>query len=508
MNESDVFLKVDAVSKSFSGNLVLRPFSLDVRPGEFHALIGENGAGKSTMINLVTGVYEPDGGSLIVEGRSYSRMTPSLAKSLGIHAVHQELSLNRHLTVTENIFLGDEPLRHGLFRDKRRMRQEARELLRTVGLDDVDPDADVGSLPLSDQQLLEFSKAVYKKPRLLILDEATSALNTEQVETLFNRLKELKSTGLSVIFISHRLHELYQLCDIMTVLKDGELITTEPMGDFDQDRLVSLMTGRSIVDLFPPKRTVSAAGSGDEAMRLENVSTRNLSDINLTVRKGEILGIGGLAGQGQQPLMECLFGVEPVRSGRVLMDGREVRLNGPQGAMDLGIAYIPAERKTQGLFVSHSNRFNMSFARLKSISSRLGTISSRIERRDNMEQVDRLSIKLRNLGQAVGELSGGNQQKVVLAKWLLRKPRVLLLNEPTRGIDIGTKKQIYELLADLARDGVAIVMISSDTLELIGLCDRVAVMYENAINTELSSGDLSEESLVHASVFQKEATTK
>lgn len=503
MSDDGIFLKIEGVSKSFSGNKVLQTFNLDIRPGEFHALIGENGAGKSTLINLVTGVYEPDGGTMIVGGIGHFRMTPSLAKSLDIQAVHQELSLNRHLTVTENIFLGDEIRRFGLFRDKKSMRDEAVKLLAEVQLSRIDPDADVASLPLSDQQLLEFSKAIHKKPRLLILDEATSALNTEQVELMFSHLRRLKKDGLAIIFISHRLHEIFDLCDIMTVLKDSEQITTEPMGEFDQDRLVSLMTGRSIVDLFPAKHA-ELSSRNDEALRLENVSTRHSRNIDLTVRKGEILGIGGLAGQGQDALMECLFGVEKIREGKIFLDGRETTLSGPRDAMAKGIAYIPAERKTQGLFVSHSNRFNMSFARLNSISGRFGTISGRLEKRDNAEQVERLAIKLRNMGQAVGELSGGNQQKIVLAKWLLRKPRILLLNEPTRGIDIGTKKQIYELLRSLADSGVAVVMISSDTLELIGMCERVVVMYENEINSQLLAHELSEESLVHASVFRKE----
>ncbi len=504
MNDDDSFLSIRSVGKSFSGNRVLHDFSLDVRPGEFHALIGENGAGKSTLINLVTGVYEPDSGVLVVNGDSHPHLTPAQAKRLDIRAVHQELSLHRHLTVTENLFLGDEILRLGLFRDTRAMRDAAVELLAGLELSHIDPDADVASLPLSDQQLLEFAKAVHEKPRLLILDEATSALNTGQVASMFGHLRRLKRDGLAIIFISHRLHEIFDLCDIMTVLKDGEQITTEPVGDFDQDRLVSLMTGRSIIDLFPQK-TPGQTDGNPEALRLDNISTRRLRNISLTVRQGEILGIGGLAGQGQADLMECLFGVEKIRTGSLFVGGFPTVLSGPDDAMAKGIAHIPAERKTQGLFVSHSNRFNMSFARLNSISGRFGTINSRLEKRDNAEQVNRLAIKLRDMAQAVGELSGGNQQKIVLAKWLLRRPRVLLLNEPTRGIDIGTKKQIYELLRSLADSGVAVVMISSDTLELIGMCDRVVVMYENEINSQLMADELSEESLVHASVFKKEA---
>jgi ribose transport system ATP-binding protein len=501
--QEEPFLVIDSVNKSFSGNVVLQPFSLTVRPGEFHALIGENGAGKSTLINLVTGVYEPDGGTIVVAGESYKKLSPFQSKRLDIQVVHQELSLHHHLTVTENIFLGDEILYGGFLRDKKKMLASAAALLADMELGFIDPAGSVAGLSLPEQQLLEFAKALSKNPKLLILDEATSALNNEQVGLMFGKLRSLKKDGLAVIFISHRLNEVYQLCDIMTVLKDGQQVVTEKIAEFNEERLVSLMTGREVGDIYPEKRTERLSGA-EEVIRLEHVSTRHLQDVSFSVRKGEILGIGGLAGQGQRYVLETLFGIERVRSGQIYIKNRQVNLTGPSVAMKLCIAYLPAERKTEGLFLWHPIHFNMSSARLDEISSPLGTIRRAREQEENENIQKSIQIRMRTMSQLVEELSGGNQQKVVVGKWLLRSPEILLLNDPTRGIDVGTKKQIYELLHSLANNNVTILILSSDTLELVGLSDRVVVFYENRLNSEIDAERLSEESLVAASVFSKE----
>jgi ribose transport system ATP-binding protein len=499
----DPFLVIDNVRKSFSGNVVLQPFSLTVRPGEFHALIGENGAGKSTLINLVTGVYEPDGGTMVVAGQSYKKLSPLQSKRLDIQVVHQELSLHHHLTVTENIFLGDEILYGGFLRDKKKMSTAAAALLAGMQLGFIDPGGLVAGLSLPEQQLLEFAKALSKKPKLLILDEATSALNNEQVELVFGKLRSLKKDGLAVIFISHRLNEVYQICDIMTVLKDGQQVVTEKIAEFNEERLVSLMTGREVGDIYPVKRPERLSGA-EEVIRLEQVSTRHLQHVSFSVRKGEILGIGGLAGQGQQHVLETLFGIERVRSGQIYVKNQAVNLTGPSAAMKLRIAYLPAERKTEGLFLWHPIRFNITFTRLDEISGRFGTIRRAREQEESENIQKTMQIRMRSMGQLVEELSGGNQQKVVVGKWLLRSPEILLLNDPTRGIDVGTKKQIYELLHRLANNGVTILILSSDTLELVGLSDRVVVFYENRLNSEIDADRLSEETLVAASVFSKE----
>lgn len=501
-NRTGWTLKIKNISKKFFNNLVLDSINLDINEGEFHALIGENGAGKSTLINLITGVYQHDSGAMEINGRVYENISPYLSQSLGIQVVHQELSLNGNLTVAENIFLGKEIKSHGIIRNQKKMNEEAKKLLKLVELEYIDPRTDIKKLSLAQQQLIEFAKTIYKKPRLLILDEATSALNNNQVELMFSHLKKMKEDGLSIIFISHRLHELGELCDIMTVLKDGKQVVTEPIDEFDEDRLVTLMTGRTITDLFPQKHTNELKGKPDYLV-LNNVSSRNCKNLNIKVKKGEILGLGGLAGQGQESVMEILFGIKPVQKGSLCIEGKEVRLKSPKQAMANGIAYLPAERKTQSLFVSHSINNNMSYARLREISNAIGTIDRKTEKADNIQSGKDLEIKYQSLSQPTWQLSGGNQQKVVLAKWLKRNPQLILLNEPTRGIDVGTKKQVYELLRSLADNGRTVILLSSDTMELIGMCDRVVVMYENQVNAEILSEDLTEETLVHASVFKK-----
>lgn len=501
-NSKTPFLHIENISKSFDGNRVLSNVSLDLYPGDYHALVGENGAGKSTLIRIITGIISHDEGEIAVNGTQYHKMTPALAQKLGIFVVHQELSINPVLSVSENIFLGHELLK-GPVRDTQKMDRITGELLADIGLSQIHPDADAGSLSMAERQLVEFCKAVYMKPKLLILDEATSALDSNQVEMMFEKLRALKASGMMIIFISHRLHELYELCDVMTVLKDGKQIVTEEIKDFEQDRLVTLMTGRKIVDLFPPKRLKEEVAKAPVILSAENISFGKCNNISFVLRRGEILGIGGLQGQGQQEILECLFGMKRVKSGRLVYEGKEVKFNHARDAMKKQIAYLPAERKTESLFVTHPIRFNMSFASLDKLSNLFGLINSQKESRQIDDTIKEFSIKLSSVSQLVSELSGGNQQKVVLGKWLCREPKLLLLNEPTRGIDVGTKKEIYELLHKLALQGMSIMLISSDTLELVGICDRVLTVYENSINGELYSDELNEESLVKASVFGK-----
>lgn len=499
----DAFLQVKKVSKSFFGNKVLSDVSAELRPGEFLALIGENGAGKSTLINLITGIYAYDEGEIWIDGKLHKTITPAEAQRLGIYTVRQELSINPVLTVSQNVFLGHEILKYGLA-NKKEMGRITRELLDSVHLNHIEPEQDAGTLTMAEKQMLEFCKAVYQNPKLLVLDEATSALDDEQVEIIFHKLRELQKQGLMVIFISHRLHELYEICNVMTVLKDGQQIVTEPIQSLDEDRLISLMTGRTIEDLFPAKRDSEKVQSAPEIVRIEDGAFGKCRHIQFAVKKGEILGIGGLQGQGQQMFLECLFGMRKLEQGSMLFEGEKIVLKGPSDAMDRGIAYLPAERKTEGLFVSHPIAFNLTFACLSSLCNSIGTILKKKEKEEILKAFDSFSIKANGPNQIISELSGGNQQKVVLAKWLARNPKLLLLNEPTRGIDVGTKKEIYELMASLAEQGVSIVMISSDTMELIGMCDRVITVYEHEINYELQSGDLTEESLVKASVFRRD----
>lgn len=498
------FLLAQNLSKSFAGNKVLSGLSLELYPGQYHALVGENGAGKSTLINLITGIYQHDEGTIFIEGKEYEHLTPLLAKQLGIFTVHQELSINPVLTVAQNIFLGCEKL-NGVFLDTKLMKKETMELLKEIGLSYIRPDQEAGELSMAERQMLEFAKAIRQQPKLLVLDEATSALDDAQVKIVFDRLREAKKRGMMLIFISHRQHEVDEICDTMTVMKDGHQVETCGVKDYDADGLVSLMTGHSISQQFPPKQDLKKVLSAPKILEAEHLSFSKTKDATFCLHQGEILGIGGLQGQGQQAFLEVLFGVKRVKGGLLKIDGAPVSFSGPRAAMNQGIAYLPAERKIDGLFVTHPIQFNMSFAGLDMVSNKVGIVKSRRENELCENAKKQFSIKFRSFQQLVQELSGGNQQKIVLSKWLARKPRILLLNEPTRGIDVITKHEIYETLHKLAEEGVSIIMISSDTIELLSMCNRVLTIYENEINAELIGDEITEESLIKASVFRKEA---
>ncbi|MEG0450847.1 MAG: sugar ABC transporter ATP-binding protein [Lysinibacillus sp.] len=497
------FISLSEITKSFAGHTVLHPIDLQLHPGEFHALIGENGAGKSTLINMITGVHKPDRGLIEIDGSEVASLTPTTANQFGIYAVHQELSLCANLTIVQNIFLGNELISITGQLQKKKMREIATQLLKEVGIGDLHPDTPVIQLSLAEQQLIEFSKAVYQNPKLLVLDEATSALDPNQVLTMFNRLRELQKEGLIVVFISHRLQELFDLCDTMTVLKDGQQIVTRPIEQIDQDELISLMTGRTFSDLYPVKPDIEEVMSKKEVLVVEGLTLPNIQNLNFTLHEGEILGIGGLQGQGQQEILRSLFGTTRIISGSIGLNGQKLKLKHPKHAMKAGIAYIPADRKSEGLLLTHSIRFNISMGVLNKISDFVGTVRSKHEKETTNFAMKRMQIKAQSMEQPANALSGGNQQKVILAKWLERNPSIILLDEPTRGIDVGTKKEIYELLRTLTQSGVSIIMTSSDTLEIIGLCDRVLVMYEHQLNGALKGSELTEEKLVELTVLKK-----
>ena len=503
--DQNAFLDARGLCKSFGGNEVLHDVCLRLQPGCYHALMGENGAGKSTLINLITGIHKPDKGTIFIDGRQVDHITPQSARDMGIITVHQELSINPVLTVTQNIFLGCEKL-NGIFLRTAEMAQDTAQILKDMGLEHIRPDQDAGELSMAERQMLEVAKALYQKPRLLILDEATSALDNSQVELVFKKLREAKKTGMMLIFISHRHHEVREICDTMTVMKDGNEVTVCGVSDVDEDGLVSLMTGRSLATQFPPKQDWNKALASPVVIEAKHIAFAKTKDASFVLHKGEILGIGGLQGQGQQQFLEVLFGIKRVKRGTLEMHGSPITLSGPRDAMRHSIAYLPAERKVDGLFVTHPIRFNMTFAGLDLVSNRIGLIDAKKENNLCDDAKNKFSIKYHSMQQLVLELSGGNQQKIAISKWLAREPEILLLNEPTRGIDVVTKHEIYETLHELAHQGVSIVMISSDTVELLNMCTRVLCIYENEINAELVGPEITEEALVKASVFRKEAT--
>lgn len=496
----NILLRVEDIKKSYGEFTALHPISLEIAYGEFHALVGENGAGKSTLINIITGVVQSDTGYIEFKKEKITSLNPTNANERGIYTVHQELSLCPSLSIADNIFLGRNLNSFLGVRNKKEINKTTRALLNDVGLNHLIPEQKVSSLTLAEQQLVEFIKAFYEKPSLLILDEATSALDSGQVKILFDKIRERQKNGMAVIFISHRLHELFILCHKMTVLKDGKQIVTDNINKYNNNDLIKLMTGREFSDLYPEKDVLSKK---KRILKVNNLSTDKIKNINFTLYEGEILGIGGLQGQGQEEVLKALFGVARIEQGNIELDNKKINFKKPSDAMRHRIAYLPSDRTSESLLLEHSVLFNSTLSNLQEISGKTKTILVKKEQSLVKKAMEKMQVAAQSMNQTVGSLSGGNQQKIALIKWLERNPRVLLLNEPTRGIDVGTKKEIYELLRKLTRNGISIIVISSEALELIGLCDRIAVMYEFKINDVIEGENLTEEHLVRTSILKR-----
>ncbi len=491
-------VELRGVSKFYSGVRALEGVDFSCRPGSIHAVLGENGAGKSTLIKIISGVVRPDEGTLAVSGSQHQFNGPSDAAATGIISVFQELSLMPDLTVAENISISDPPRRFGLISRKAQNRR-AEALLARINCEDVDPRALVRELSLSRRQMVEIAKALGKNPRLLILDEATSALTSRDVETVYQILGELRKEGVGMLFISHRMHEIDALCDTLSVFRNGRHIETFATGARGRDDIVKLMIGRDIVHQFPPKRP---AQSRAPHLAVERLNWEDgLYDLSLTVGKGEIVGLGGLDGQGQKEFLLALFGVLRDVKGKVTLAGRPAMPKGPADAKSRRnrMALVPEDRKTEGLMLPMSVADNLLAASYQQVTS--GPFIDPVKAREAVAgAIAKLRIKASRPEDAVATLSGGNQQKVVIAKWLMTDPELVLLNDPTRGIDVGTKQELYQLMRDLADHDTAILLYSTDYAELIGLCDRVVVMYDGRIVTELSGDDITEQRLVSAAL--------
>jgi rhamnose transport system ATP-binding protein len=493
MGESPPILALERLSKAFAAVRALQDVSLDLRGGEIHALAGENGAGKSTLVKILAGVYRPDEGVLLLDGRRRDFRGPADAQQAGVAVIYQEPTLFPDLSVAENIFVGRHPrARFGRI-DRRALRAATAALFNRLGVA-LDPDRPARGLSIADQQIVEIAKALSGDARVLIMDEPTAALTGNEVGRLFAVARALRDQGCALLFISHRLEEIFELCERVTTLRDGRLIATEPIADITPDDLVQRMVGRALDALYPKQETERGAPVL-EVSRLTR--ERVFTDISFDVCAGEIVALAGLVGAGRSEVARAVFGVDRYDAGRVAVGGVRLAGGSPTAAMAAGIALVPEDRRQQGLVMIGSIERNIGLTTLRTLR-RGPIISHRAERDRAADWAIRLKLRYARLSDAVGVLSGGNQQKVVLAKWLSTEPSVLIVDEPTRGIDVGTKAEVHRLLSELAARGLAVLMISSDLPEVLGMADRILVMHEGRLTAEIPRAEATEESIMAA----------
>jgi rhamnose transport system ATP-binding protein len=503
MTSAAPLIKATTISKSFAGVQALQQVSFELRTGEVHALVGENGAGKSTLIKIITGAHQADEGTLEIDGRLVVKNDPVISRSLGIAAIHQQPALFPELTVTENIALGLEP--GGWWRrirwDARRRR--ARELLARVGAT-IDPDVVIHGLTMPEQQLVEIARALGARARVLIMDEPTASLSDREVDRLFQVIRDLRAGGVGIIYISHRLDELFQVADRVTVLRDGCIVETRRLAEVDKTELIRLMVGRRLTAIFP-KQEVPL---GDVVLELRGLGCQEagVSGVSLSVRAGEILGLAGLVGAGRTELARVLFGLTPADAGEISLRGQSVTIDSPGRAVERGIAYVPEDRRRYGVILDMAVAPNATLAILDRIG-RHGWLNFRQERLLAESFVRRLAIKTPSVDAPVGDLSGGNQQKVALARWLATKPVVLILDEPTQGVDVGAKAEIHRLMGELAGQGMAILMISSELPEILGMSDRIAVMHAGRVTGILDRSEATQEKVLALALGHRGSAT-
>lgn len=491
---ADTILKISDISKTFGPVAALKGMHIDVRRGRVHTLLGENGAGKSTLMKILAGVYQPTSGHITLDGQSYRPSNPQEAAALGLTIVFQELSLCNNMTVAENILATREPATAGFINDRQLIRQAAR-IVEDLGLP-VSVEAKVGDLSIAQRQLVEIAKGLSIEAKVVILDEPTSSLSDSEAEILFNVIARLKARNTAVIYISHRMEEIMRLSDDITVVRDGEYITTRQRESVTIDELIALMVGRKMDEIYPPRDVPVPAASVEPVLSVDGLTREGeFEDISFDVRPGEILGFFGLIGSGRSEIMNAIFGMHRAE-GVVRLNGKPVAIDSPVKAITSGIGFVTENRKEEGLVLGHSVESNISMVALKHFAGRLGFLRRRSERSAAAAEVSRLAIKTGSLDTPAGALSGGNQQKIVLAKWLLTKPKVLILDEPTRGVDVGAKFEIYKIIRRLAAEGTAILLISSELPEVLGMSDRVAVMHEGRLGAIAAGADLTPEKIM------------
>lgn len=484
-------LEAEGISKFFPGVKALDNVSLRVRPGTVHALMGENGAGKSTLMKCLIGMYRPDQGSIKIKGEPVQFRDTMDALRSGISMIHQELNLVPHMTVAENIWLGREPVKFG-FVDHARLNEETRQLLSRLNIR-LKADRLVGELSIASQQMVEIAKAVSWNSDIVIMDEPTSALTETEVAHLFTIIRDLREQGKAIVYISHKMDEIFAITDEISVFRDGSWVGSDSTSAFTRQSLITKMVGRELTQLFPKFNNAI----GEEVLTVRHLSCQDrFSDVSFGVRRGEILGVAGLVGAGRSEVMESLFGMVPFDSGEILIDGVPVAIDSPSVAIEKGMAFLTEDRKKSGLFLVLSVLENMSIVNMPEYSGKGGFVSHVKMAQDCMDQIRRLNIKTPTMDQIINNLSGGNQQKVLIARWLLAQPKILILDEPTRGIDVGAKAEIYRLISELANRGVAIIMVSSELPEILGMSDRIMVMHGGRITGILDKDEADQETIL------------
>jgi ribose transport system ATP-binding protein len=492
-------LSADSVSKSFGTVPVLFSVSFDIRAGEVHALIGENGAGKSTLMKILSGFHDTTSGTIRLDGKEIQLPGNGQAEALGIVLIHQELNLAEQMTVTENIFLGRELSRNGLL-NRAEMARRVGVMLAEVGLD-VSPKARISDLSIAQKQMVEIVKAMSRNARVLIMDEPTAVLTEAETELFFKQVRKLKAGGTAIVFVSHKLHEVKEIADRVTILRDGQWITTKSVEEFTLDSMAQMMVGRELSDFYPPMNEADV--DAEIALETRNLNTKNLKDISFRLRKGEVLGFAGLIGSGRTELFEAICSLEERQGGAVQVFGKQADFRSPAEARDAGIVYLTKDRKAKGLLMEQGMRPNMTLFALPKFTRRF--MLDRAAEQTALERgIRRFDIRARNPNCRARELSGGNQQKLLLAKIMEAEPRIVIIDEPTRGIDVGTKQQIYHFIAALAAEGMSVVVISSEMPEIIGICHRVLVMRSGRITGELTGDAINENEIVRFAAGLKE----
>lgn len=486
-----VILRAENIVKKFPGTIALNGVSIELKAGEVHAIVGENGAGKSTMMNVLSGVLTPDSGKIFVKGKEASYKSPRDAQHLGIGMVHQELALCPEVTVGDNIFIGKLPTKSG-FVDRKKLYKDTANALKPFDMD-IKPDDQVAYLSAAKQQVIEIAKALAMDCKVIIFDEPTSSLNEKEAQLLFKVIEEIAKKGIGVFYITHKLSEVFQICDRITVLRNGKLVGTHDRKSVTADEVVSEMVGRKMGSYYPQKSTIS---DDKELFRVEGFTVPNkFLDVSFSVKKGEILGLYGLVGSGRTEVARAICGIDLKKSGRVLIDGKQIKINNYKDALDNGICYLSEDRKLDGLFLSMSVADNMIAPQVDKIAKNK-FLSKRVINKLTLDYKDKLNTKFSSPNQSINSLSGGNQQKIMVAKLLATNPKVIIMDEPTRGIDVGAKLEIHSILRDLCNKGIGVVVISSELPEIIGISDRVVVMYEGEVIGDIRGDIITQDNII------------